>query len=394
MKNTRTSRRLGALHLAFVAAFALALGQPANARPASTDKPMARVAATKFTAAPAAAHPAQLEAPAAPVIAIAAVTAPEPAPAPAPAAPAAPTVNDEMAGKIVKSFRADNLDLKSALALFASQNNLNIVPDNDITGTVTLDVHDLPLEQMMRALLEAGDCSWVDEGGLIRVRNNATRTFIVDYLRLKRSGIGNSSATLSSATGGSLSGSSGGGGSSISSSGNVSSSAITLTSDSSTDFWMELRAELSALLTEGGRNSLAINRTAGIIEITDRPSVLKKIEHYLEATDGIVNRQVDIEVKIYDVELNNDFQFGIDWVHVAEAYGGSFAFGTATLPVVRAGLGSIQQSSLSGLLGGSNGFGGGLSTLVFSNFNTQAAINALKTQGNLEVLAKPRIRTL
>ncbi|HYV33103.1 MAG TPA: hypothetical protein VEO53_18590, partial [Candidatus Binatia bacterium] len=43
-------------------------------------------------------------------------------------------------------FRAKNTELKEALAIFADANNLNIVPDLDVTGEVTLDVHDLPLE--------------------------------------------------------------------------------------------------------------------------------------------------------------------------------------------------------------------------------------------------------
>ena len=32
-------------------------------------------------------------------------------------------------------------------------------------------------------------------------------------------------------------------------------------------------------------------------------------------------------MKLYSVTLNNQFQFGIDWVHVAEAYGGLLGFG-------------------------------------------------------------------
>src|SRR5262249_3631326 len=38
--------------------------------------------------------------------------------------------------------------------------------------------------------------------------------------------------------------------------------------------------------------------------------------------------------------------------------------------------------------------GGNLASLVFQNFNTQAAINALAQQGLVEVISKPRIRTL
>src|SRR5437879_4099236 len=113
-----------------------------------------------------------------------------PAPQPVAAAPAQPPEAPPVADKTLAAFKATDLDLKSALAAFARDNDLNIVPDNDVTGTVTLDVHNLPLRQMMRALLEASDCTWHEEGGLIRVRNTETRTFNIDYLRLARAGIG------------------------------------------------------------------------------------------------------------------------------------------------------------------------------------------------------------
>src|SRR5205823_5771899 len=74
------------------------------------------------------------------------------------APPAEPPLTDQTQGKMLYAFTATDLDLRTALATFARANGLNIVPDNNIAGTVTVDVRDLPLEQMMRALLEASDC--------------------------------------------------------------------------------------------------------------------------------------------------------------------------------------------------------------------------------------------
>jgi MSHA type pilus biogenesis protein MshL len=307
--------------------------------------------------------------------------------------------------KTLYAFQATDLDLKSALAAFARANNLNIVPDNDISGIVTLDVRDLPLRQMMRALLEANDCTWREEGGLIRVRNVETRTFTVDYLRLSRNGKGHSSATLNSATsgsstggGGSSGGGSGGGGGGGGAAGggagggSAGGSSVNLEADNPIDFWRELREELGFILTPAGKASLSINMTAGIVQVTDRPSALQRVENYLSGVDKSIHRQVDIEVKIYDVALNDQFQFGIDWVHVAEAYGGSLGFGGATMPAAIGGA-ALKDSTLSGLTttvgSGANPF-----ALVFTNFNTAAAVNALKQQGNVEVISKPRIRAL
>src|SRR2546428_255853 len=63
------------------------------------------------------------------------------APAPADVIAAEKTVVAKAAGdKRLFEFHAENLELKSALALFAHGNKLNIVPDNDVTGQITLDV--------------------------------------------------------------------------------------------------------------------------------------------------------------------------------------------------------------------------------------------------------------
>ena len=121
-----------------------------------------------------------------------------------------------------------------------------------------------------------------------------------------------------------------------------------MNADNQIDFWKELTAELAFMLTTSGKTSLAINKTAGIIQVTDRPSALKRVEDYLKGVDTSIHRQVEIEAKLYDVTLNNQFQFGIDWVHMAKAYGGAIGFGGATLPAA-VGSGQLLDSAVGGL---------------------------------------------
>jgi len=134
--------------------------------------------------------------------------------------------------------------------------------------------------------------------------------------------------------------------------------------------------------------------------VTDRPSALKRLEHYLTGVGQSIHRQVEIEARLYDVTLNDQFQFGIDWVHLAAAYGGTLGFGAATLPIAN-GSGQLADSTLGGInrfpivgTSGSTTPGGNPATLVFKNLNTTAAINAMKEQGTVEVISTPRIRTL
>lgn len=285
------------------------------------------------------------------------------------------------------SFAARGLDLQTALALFAQANELNVVPDGDVSGLVTLDVRNLSLEIMMRALLESSDCLWTQEEGLIRVRSSETRTFQIDYLRLQRKGTGQNSATLAAGTSGggtsvSGTGSSAGSGSAGGAgggAGGAGGSSIQLTAENTVNFWSELREDVVRLLTPLGRETLAINATAGLIQVTDRPSALKRVAGYLARLQETVHRQVDIEAKLYDVTLNDHSEFGIDWEQVIETSGG--ALGIAGMSTVARPLGGFDLSPAT-------------FTLAFENSQTSVLMKALQEQGEVRVISKPRLRTL
>ncbi len=298
---------------------------------------------------------------------------PDPIPAPGQAvritSSPAPDVGARIQDVKLYSFHAVDLELKAALALFARANGLNIVPDHDVTGQVTLDVQDLPLKRLMQALLEAHDFSWSSEDGLIRVRARESREFWIDYLRLSRKGMGTSSATLASG----MSGGDGGGG------GSSGGSSVNLTADNAVNFWVELKEELIRLLTPAGRDSIAINMTAGVLQITDRPSALKRVTRYLENLSGSVARQVDIQARIFDVTLRNQFQFGIDWGHAAEAFGGVATMGGSTIITAPVGGATVRDTAFS---------------FLFKNENTRVLLEALEEQGDVNVVSQPRIRVV
>lgn len=297
-------------------------------------------------------------------------------------------------------FHAEDMDLKAALALFSRENKLNIVPDEDVSGKVTLDLQDLPLEKVLQALLEAHDFSWTEEDGLIRVRAFQTRSFKVDYLRLTRSGQGSSAVALSSAlssSGGGLGGGTGGGGGSQGGE-SESRSQMKLTQENPVDFWKELKEDLNSILTQKGKDTLAINKTAGWIQVTDRPSALKRVQDYLSRTSKSVNRQVDIEAKLYDVTLNDQSQWGVDWGKVVTAAGGAATFvgspwATASFGTNFSSLvGANNANALSpgsGFIIARNAF-----TANYVNGNNSVWIQALQQQGDVTVISQPRIRTL
>ena len=269
------------------------------------------------------------------------------------------------------SFSAENLPIKQALALFARANKLNIVPDLDVEGDVTVDFYDLPLDLAMRALLEANGYYFVQSGGLIRVRNRETRLFHVDYIHATRVGQGGSGVSISSGMGGGGDGGSGG----------IQGSSMSVSATSTIDFWTELAAQLRSLVGESG--SVTINSLAGTVLVSSNHRTVELVAEYLASVTGRIVRQVDIEVQIYEVGLSSTRQLGIDWVRVAtdltRNYGTEFAtglivedsaFGPQPLP---AGL-TISQD--------------------ISERDITAVVQALEQQGDLKIVSKPRLRTL
>jgi len=286
------------------------------------------------------------------------------------------------------SFSAKDLDIKDALALFARSNELNIVPDPDVTGSVSVEFRNLPIEKSMEAILSAFGYYAEVSGGLIRVRNQRTEFFTVDYLRLIRSGNGSSSANISSASGessrggGSRDGASSAGGGS----GEGDSTSVSISKSDSVDFWSEIDTQLKELLSTTGK--IAINRVSGTIMVTDQKAHVDRIATYLKHIKKTLHRQVDLEAQIYELVLNDEFHFGIDWQNVM-IKAGEWAASTGGGPS------GIPSSNLivNNPIGG-NTPGQPTLSLAITKDESKIVVDALKEMGNLEVVSQPRIRTL
>src|SRR5262249_40990571 len=184
------------------------------------------------------------------------------------------------------SFSAKDLEVKDALALFARDHQLNIVPDPDISGQVTVDFRNLPLDKSMEAILDTFNYYAEIDGGLIRVRKTKTEFFNVDYLRLTRSGNGSTTANISSSSasganvGGGASVSAGGGPAGAAGAGSGDSTSVSISKSDNIKFWDELEEQLKAVLSPNGK--MALNRMAGTIMVTDHKANVDRIGNYLK----------------------------------------------------------------------------------------------------------------
>ncbi|OGV66475.1 MAG: hypothetical protein A3K18_30815 [Lentisphaerae bacterium RIFOXYA12_64_32] len=353
------------------------------------------------TAAPAVPQPANAAAPAPAAPPAEAVAAPV-AESTVAADPVQPAAATETAGAAAAetapsrlSFKADDLEIGSALALFAELNNLNIVADPDVTGKVTVAVNNLPLEKVLDALLAAHGYYWEkDDGGLIRVHSMETRTFSLDYVRLVRSSEGQSDVKVSSSN----SNSSGNSGTNSNSSG-VSSGAdkaatMTITQKSGKDdigFWDEVETQLKILVPDGSDGRVMVDPMSGTIQVYARHPIVEQAASFIYALDRTIHRQVDIEAKIYEVTLNSMHELGIDWPTVISKVGVSMTGNKNTGDYDSTATGNYVVGTLRN---GDIEMASQALQLILTPDNARATLDALAQQGTLNVVSKPRLRTL
>jgi MSHA type pilus biogenesis protein MshL len=263
------------------------------------------------------------------------------------------------------SFRAQELPLLDALALFARSNQLNIVAGPEIAGAVTVDFHNLQLEQAMSAILEAHGYYWEHHQDLIQVKQFQTKTFNVDYIRLIRSGTGQNRAQLSSgSTGGS------GGGAS------QDTGQITVNQEDEIKFWEELEKQIQTLMSKDGR--VVVNRLSGTIQLTDRYKRVKEIENFIKSVHQTLYRQVEIEVRIYEVALDDQYSLGIDWNRINfDGTNGAIALAN----IITAPFGGFIAKAAT-------------TTISFEDGSFDGVLKALEEQGEVRVISQPRVVTM
>ncbi|MEL7311132.1 MAG: secretin N-terminal domain-containing protein [Pseudomonadota bacterium] len=283
------------------------------------------------------------------------------------------------------TFVANDLPVAQACRLFGKAYKLNMVVEPDVTGTVSVDLQDLPFAEVMESLLGASGYFWERRGNIVYVRSWETRVFTIDYIRLIRTGQGSSQAQVSSSAqvggaGGAAGGLGGGGGEG--GAGGAAGSISIMQSDS-VDFWQELEDQLQKLISEDGR--LVVNRLAGSVQVTDKHPRVKEVASFIDQLNEAIYRQVDIEVKIVEVTLSNDESLGVDWSRLVRNGNGEFLEGNLSTIILSPAGGLDALSSTANVT---------FSDIDNGRNRITAVVEALQEQGKVDIVSQPHIRTL
>ena len=299
----------------------------------------------------------------------------------------------------------------------------NMLVHPDVQGSISANLKDVTLFEALDAVREMYGYDYKVDGTRIAIRplTMQTRMFQVNYLTGNRKGTSNlrvSSTSVSNA-GISNSGQSGGNNGQQSQQNQQQpgqpgeqvvqdSSNLSTTSDS--NFWAELKESLGAIIggTADGRK-VVISPQSGVVVVRGMPEELRAVDLYLKATQLSVDRQVILEAKILEVELNDNFQTGINWASFASIKSGhtnristGFIQPGGTLAPLPFNGGQPPNMTNGNGLTASSGFGlssaataaGSMFGLAFQTANFAAMITFLESQGAVHVLSSPRIATM
>ena len=283
----------------------------------------------------------------------------------------------------------------------------------EISGNITISLKNVTVKEALDAIRDVYGYEYRVQGNRISIQPNTiqTRIFHFNYLVARRVGstdmrVSSGSLAGSSATGsgtGTTNTATGtpntGTGTTTSTSGNGSTSISTKLDN---DFWRDVKETLKMVVGDGEGRSVSLNPGAGIVVVRALPSEIRNVESYLKATQLVIDREVMLEAKILDIELNDTSQSGVNWAAFrgtgsTRATIGTVGSGNTLAPsgstATLASTNDIAAGVASGVLGAATS-GAGFVGLAFQTNTFAALLNFLETQGTVHTLSSPRIATL
>ena len=322
------------------------------------------------------------------------------------------------------SVVVNNVKAQELLFALARDAKLNIDINSGIVGSVTLNAIDQTLQQLLARIAKQVDMRYELDGPNLMVMPDIPylRIYKIDYVNMQRdttNAVGTSTQVTSP-------GATAGGGGGAGGGGNVSTTSIRSTANN--HFWATLVKNVQDILHETDKilpapgqaraaaapqaapaaagaaagaapaaapeqpeqgasfreaASVISNPESGVLSIRATSRQHEKIQEFLDQVLSNAKRQVLIEATIAEVQLNNQYQQGIDWSVIRLPTG----TGSTSFNVGQSANGATTATPTGSL------FTLNLAAPLFNN-NLLAAVRLLDSFGNVRVLSSPRLTVL
>ncbi|MFT6986743.1 MAG: MSHA biogenesis protein MshL [Psychromonas sp.] len=151
---------------------------------------------------------------------------------------------------------------------------------------------------------------------------------------------------------------------------------ITVTS---TNYWAYLESKINKLLKSTVGRDVIVSPMSGVVTIRAYPEEIREVREFLEKETDNLNRQVILEIQLIEVQLNDEYQQGVSWSNAGDAISATNVLFDATH--------KLAESVINSTIGGSG-------ALTIANGSFSAVVSMLETQGDVNVLSKPRITAM
>ncbi len=285
----------------------------------------------------------------------------------------------------------NDVPVKELLFAIARDANVDIDIADNVAGFVTLNAIDSTFHQILARISRQAGIRYKFEKGVFFIEKDAEylKHYDVAYVNISRTSestiaISTEVASTGSATGGSAAGNT---------------SLTSINNKSAHQFWQTTVANIKTILQENKptvsaepdssnvaepaleqalTSRVLPSPESGIISVFATQQQHDVVEQYLDLALKGVQRQVFIEATIVEVDLNDDYQAGVDWSRLVQPGKNGFSFSQSLLGV------NLASSPVT--------------TLSFSDvgnkYNVNATVKLLNQFGNAKVLSSPKLMVL
>lgn len=308
------------------------------------------------------------------------------------------------------TLQADDVDVRNLLKAIADQAGLNLVLPASLSRqprTLSLSLSSVPASQAFEEITKALDLAGHVRDNMLVVEEFEERIFDMDFLLTMSTADFNAGGDVFGAgnTGGDGGSASGGG---SGSSGLRSSFSISGRNTNDVNPYEQIDRMLASLIGgqgngegngEGGMEQQGVptymlNRSTGTLFVRGRPSQLAAVGRLVEHYKSVLNRQVLIEAQILDVELNDQFSYGVDWSFLRNQVALSYSSNPMALGAIDSLVPGAENAGRSVLIPSTAlGTSGTPSLgLAQSGSNHNIGLDLMKTFGTVHILSNPSIR--
>jgi MSHA biogenesis protein MshL len=285
---------------------------------------------------------------------------------------------------------------------------VNVVVHPDVSGVISLDLKSVTIDEVLEVTRDVYGYEYQKNraGYYILPARLQSKIYNVSYLNVARKGksetrvsSGQFSSSDEDAQDQGQSGNNNNNNNSNNSGGGNRSRAAEsskVETETEADFWKDLESTIYIIVGGKQGRSVVVNPQAGIVVVRAMPGELRDVENFLNSAQTNLHRQVIIEAKVLEVQLNDTHQAGVNWSAVEQD--GNTLIGGNQFELFD-GASEIVDSSgnllTSGLTSTRNlpGFGN-IFALTATNDDFNFIIRLLDQQGKVNVLSSPRVSTV